>query len=109
VHYHSRIHEVLAVAGSKGRARFGGKKGRILTLKAGDVAVLPAARSHQCLSAKENFLAVGANPPAGIYDECTTMEDRSRALKAIPKVAPPRKDPVYGWGGPMSKLWKKTK
>jgi hypothetical protein len=29
-------------------------------------------------------------------------------LKTIPKV-PPRKDPVYGTGGPLSKLWKKAK
>ena len=35
VHYHSRIHEALGIARGKGRVRFGGKKGRIFTLKAG--------------------------------------------------------------------------
>ena len=49
---------------------------------------------------------VGAYPPAGTYNECTTVEDRSRALKMIPKVARPRKDPAYGRDGPLSKLWK---
>jgi uncharacterized protein YjlB len=38
-----------------------------------------------------------------------TIEERPRALKTIPKVPPPRKDPVYGTGGPLSKLWKKPK
>jgi uncharacterized protein YjlB len=50
VHYHSRIHEVLGVARGKGRVRFGGKKGRIFTLKAGDVAIVPAGTGHQRLS-----------------------------------------------------------
>jgi uncharacterized protein YjlB len=41
VHYHSRIHEVLGIARGKGRVRFGGNT---FTLKAGDAAILPAAR-----------------------------------------------------------------
>ena len=109
VHYHSRIHEALGIARGRGRVRFGGNKGRIFTLKAGDVAVLPAGTGHQCLSAAADFLVVGAYPPAGTYDECTSVEDRQRALKTIPKVNVPRKDPVYGTVGPLAKLWKKTK
>jgi uncharacterized protein YjlB len=109
VHYHSRIHEVLGIARGKGRVRFGGNKGRIFTLKAGDVAVLPAGTGHQCLSADGDFLVVGAYPPAGTYDECTTAQDRPKALKSIPKVPVPRKDPVYGVDGPLAKLWKKAK
>jgi len=60
VHYHSRIHEVLGIARGKGRVRFGGNKGRIFTLKAGDVAILHAGTGHQCLFAEEDFLVVGA-------------------------------------------------
>jgi uncharacterized protein YjlB len=52
---------------------------------------------------------VGACPPTGTYDECTTIEDRRRALKTIAKVLPPQRDPVYGPRGPLSKLWKKAK
>jgi uncharacterized protein YjlB len=107
VHYHSRIHEVLGIARGSGEVRFGGALGRSVKLKAGDVAILPAGTGHQCLSADKDFLAVGAYPPTGAYDECTTAEDHTRALKTIPKVATPRKDPVYGADGPLFRLWKK--
>jgi uncharacterized protein YjlB len=109
VHYHSRTHEVLGIARGEGRVRFGGNKGRIFTLKAGDVAILPAGTGHQCLSADKAFLVVGAYPATGSYDECTSVEDRPRALKSIPKVPVPRKDPAYGAAGPLIKLWKKPK
>jgi len=93
VHYHSRIHEVLGIARGSGRVQFGGPRGHILSLKAGDIAILPAGTGHQCLKAGKDFLVVGAYPPAGTYDECTTAEDRKKALTTIPKTARPRKDP----------------
>jgi uncharacterized protein YjlB len=88
------------------RVQLGGPKGKILRLKAGDIAMLPAGTGHQCRSASKDFLAVGAYPPFGKYDECTTTKDRERALKSIPKVARPRKDPVYGSDGPLLRLWR---
>ena len=109
VHYHSRIDEVLGIARGWGRVRFGGRKGRIFTLKPGDIAVLNAGTGHHRLSASGDFLVTSAYPPTGTYDECTTVEDRPRALKIIPKVALPRKDPVYGVSGSLSKLWKKPR
>jgi uncharacterized protein YjlB len=105
VHYHSRIHEVLGIARGEGRVQFGGRRGRTLRLKAGDVAVLPAGTGHQCLFASKEFLVVGAYPPSGKYDECTGSEDHKRALSSIPKVGRPRKDPVYGIRGPLLKAW----
>jgi uncharacterized protein YjlB len=105
VHYHSRIHEVLGIARGKGRVQFGGKRGRTLPVKAGDVLILPAGTGHQCLTASKQFLVVGAYPPKGTYDECRTAEDRERTLRTIPKTARPTKDPVYGAKGPLLKLW----
>ena len=107
VHYHSRIHEVLGIARGSGQVQFGGPKGRTLTLKAGDVAILPAGTGHQCLKAGDDFLVVGAYPPTGTYDECTSLEDRKKALSSIPKTARPRKDPVYGKDGPLLRAWRK--
>jgi uncharacterized protein YjlB len=106
VHYHSRIHEVLAIAHGKARVQFGGPYGRVLIVKAGDVAILPAGTGHQCISASDSFLAVGAYPPSGTYDECKNVEQRRQAKITIPKTARPKCDPVYGIDGPLLRLWK---
>jgi uncharacterized protein YjlB len=106
-HYHSRIHEVLGIARGHARVRFGGANGRILALKPGDVAILPAGTGHQCLSGSKDLLVVGAYPPSGTYDLCRKPSDRDRALRTIPRVALPRKDPVYGREGPLLALWRR--
>lgn len=106
VHYHSQIHEVMGVARGSARIECGGVKGRILTLKAGDVMVLPAGTGHRLIEASRNFLVVGAYPADGAYDECTDSRDRPDAIKRIARVRRPDKDPVYGKGGPLTQLWR---
>ncbi len=106
VHYHSRIHEVLGVARGSAKVRFGGNLGRALALKAGDVAILPAGTGHQRLEASEDFLVVGAYPPEGTYDLCTRSEDHAEAVRTIPRVPKPRRDPIYGEEGPLAGVWK---
>ena len=64
-------------------------------------------RGHQCLNASEDFLVVGAYPPSGTYNECTSQERRKKALATIPRVARPHKDPVYGKDGPLMRIWRK--
>ncbi len=108
-HYHSRIHEVLGIARGSGKVRLGGRRGRTLTLHAGDIAILPAGTGHQALSASADFLVIGAYPRFGTYDECTSLADRPKALRSIPKVRRPAKDPVYGRDGPLTKLWRVAK
>jgi uncharacterized protein YjlB len=107
VHYHSSIHEVLGIARGTARVRFGGALGAELALAAGDVAVLPAGTGHQRLEASRDLLVVGAYPPQGRYDECRgSPEEHDRARLSIPKVPLPKKDPVFGADGPMTKLWR---
>jgi len=109
LHYHSRIHEVMGVARGSSVVQFGGKEGREITVKRGDVVVLPAGTGHQCLSASEDFLVVGAYPATGTYDVFrTSPEEHAKALKTVPKVPPPRRDPVYGKDGPLLRLWRRA-
>jgi uncharacterized protein YjlB len=106
VHYHSSTHEVLGIARGEASVRFGGDKGKIFELHAGDVVILPAGTGHQCLSASKDLLVIGAYPPGAKYDKCTGLpQERQRALQSIPNVPLPAKDPVYGADGPLLDAW----
>jgi uncharacterized protein YjlB len=106
VHYHSRIHEVLGIARGTAEVRFGGDRGKVLDVKAGDVAILPAGTGHQRLSSSADLLVVGAYPPSGTYDLCRSAGQHAAALRTVPQVARPDTDPVYGRDGPLLKAWR---
>lgn len=106
VHYHSRTHEVLGVASGEACVEFGGIKGRIMALKAGDVVILPAGTGHRLIEANKNLVVVGAYPSKGSYDECTDTRDRPKAVKSIARVGKPDTDPVYGKKGALLSVWK---
>lgn len=109
VHYHPRTHEVLGIARGRARVRFGGKKGSSLLLGPGDVVILPAGTGHEALSATKDLLVVGAYPPSGKYDEFQDKRaEYKKALRMIPKVRLPLKDPVFGKKGPLRRLWKSS-
>ena len=108
VHYHATVHEVLGIARGHAKVRFGGDKGEVLKISAGDVAILPAGTGHQCLSSSSDFSVVGAYPPGPPMDLVRpTKEAHAKALKSIPQVKLPKTDPVLGAEGPLVKLWKR--
>ena len=108
LHYHATVHEVLGIARGSARVRFGGDKGKVLEISAGDVAILPAGTGHQCLSASSGFSVVGAYPPGPPMDLVRPSKDaHAKALKTIPMVALPKTDPVMGKDGPLVRLWKR--
>jgi len=106
-HYHSMIHEAMAIARGRVIVRFGGKFGVEIKIEAGDVLVLPAGTGHQCLSASGELMVIGAYPPNGRYDLCRgSKAEHAKALVAIPEVPLPPTDPIHGKGGPLLKLWR---
>ena len=71
----------------------------------------PAGRHRPpALLGERGFFVVGAYPATGKYHLCrTSPKEHERALKTVPKVPPPRRDPVYGRNGALSKLWARTR
>lgn len=106
LHFHTATHEALGIARGYVRVQFGGTRGKVLTLDAGDVVVMPAGTGHQRLTGSDDLLVVGAYPAGGKYDEPQPREvDHGEALKRIAQVPAPAEDPVYGRGGPLKELW----
>jgi uncharacterized protein YjlB len=105
-HYHSTIHEVMAVARGRTIVRFGGEHGEELDIGAGDVVILPAGTGHQGLFASPGLLVIGAYPPNGTYNlRRASKAARLEAMEEIPHVPPPSTDPVFGPRGPLVTLW----
>ncbi len=99
-HYHSNTHEVLGVAKGEARICFGGEQGEVLTVSAGDVAILPAGTGHKCEWTSEDFLVVGAYPDGRDYDICRgDPAAHAGAVARIANVPPPKRDPVFGGDG----------
>ena len=105
-HYHATVHEALGIARGQAKVRFGGERGEVLEIAAGDVAILPAGTGHQCVSSSADFSVVGAYPPGPPMDLVRpSKKAHAKALKAIPHVAVPGTDPVLGADGPLVRLW----
>ncbi|HWL09441.1 MAG TPA: hypothetical protein VNQ76_13620 [Planctomicrobium sp.] len=108
-HFHSNAHEVLGICRGSAELQFGGPGGPILTIDAGDVAILPAGTGHKRVKATEDFLVVGAYPSGQEdYDLLRgDPEERPAAEERIAAVSLPQNDPVYGPQGPLFDHWEK--
>jgi uncharacterized protein YjlB len=107
-HFHPNAHEVLGIARGHARVTLGGEAGQTLSVKAGDVLVLPAGTGHRCIACSEDFLVVGAYP-RGQEDYDIQRPDRAahqQVLARIAAVPDPEQDPVTG--APMSRWHHRT-
>ena len=104
---HSDAHEVLGVAQGESRVQFGGPQGQVLTVRAGDVVVVPAGVGHCRQSQSDGLVIVGAYPANTATRDLrrgnpAEHDDVVRNIAAVPL---PPADPVAGDDGPLLRLW----
>jgi len=105
-HYHSTAHEALGVYSGSAKIQFGGPGGTTVTIRAGDVAVIPAGVAHKCLESSSGFRIVGAYPRGQRWDMCYgEIGERPAADQNIAAVPDPQADPVQGQTGALPRLW----
>lgn len=108
-HYHSTSHEVLGVAAGNARLQLGGENGRQVTVKAGDVIVIPAGVGHKKLEASDDFVVVGAYPEGRDWDLLKGEPgERPQADKNIAALPIPKMDPLFGEASGLREIWKKA-
>ena len=106
-HFHSTAHEVLGVAQGEASVLFGGPHGKVLTVRAGDVVVIPAGVAHCNQGQSSDLLIVGAYPDNGPDpDLCRGKPaEHDAAARSVTAVPTPAADPVAGVDGALSRLW----
>ncbi len=105
-HFHSIAHEVLGIAAGEVRVAFGGPSGRIVSVRAGDVVVIPAGVAHRNMGQSADLLVVGAYPGGSDYDiRRGAPAEHAAAVRAIAAVGVPDQDPVLGAEGGLRRLW----
>lgn len=105
-HYHSTAHEVLGYVSGYAKVMLGGPGGEIITMTAGDVALLPAGTGHFNQGSSEDFQVVGAYPPHQQWDICRTAPT-PEMLQRISQLPFPESDPVSGRNGPLTHSWQR--
>src|SRR3954447_4666014 len=106
-HFHSTAHEALGVARGEAQVLFGGPGGQVLSVRAGDVVVIPAGVAHCNQGQSDDLLIVGAYPDNGSGPDLRRGDpaEHDAATRAIAAVPAPAADPVQGPEGALPELW----
>ncbi|HKJ61699.1 MAG TPA: cupin [Hyphomicrobiales bacterium] len=106
-HFHHAVHEVLTVAKGQATLHLGGEDGPKQRVGAGDTIILPAGFGHKRLESTPDFIVVGGYPEE--QDDIQIIragEEAARNAKSAIKATPiPASDPIYGSGGPVTRIW----
>jgi uncharacterized protein YjlB len=105
-HYHSTSHEVLGIYKGNAQLQLGGEKGKKISVKAGDVIVIPAGVGHKNLGSSDDFGVVGAYPDGRTWDVLKGEPgERPSADKNIAALPIPDFDPLLGKSDGLRKMW----
>ena len=106
-HFHATTHEALGIVKGSVRVRFGGRRGPVVAVEAGDAVIIPAGVSHCNEGASDDLVVVGAYPGARAPDmeRCGSDEITEAARKRVRAVPLPVADPVFGKDGPLLRSW----
>ena len=104
-HYHSTAHEVLGFAGGTARLALGEPGGHELTVRAGDVALLPAPERATAAWKRVRTFSSSEPIPLGQKPDLSRSAAPPQMLARIASLPFPPTDPVAGTGGPTRTLW----
>jgi len=105
-HYHATAHEALVVTTGEADLLLGGESGERVTVRRGDLCVLPAGTGHKCLSHSADFQVCGSYPHGqGSPDIRREGDDRTGVEAIIAAVPLPHTDPIFGADGPLIRAW----
>ena len=105
-HYHSITHEALGIYSGSALVHLGGESGSKVTVKAGDIIVIPAGVGHKNLES-DNLGVVGAYPAGMMWDmKYGKPGERPEADQNIAAVPAPEQDPLLGKENGLLSLWK---
>ncbi|KAL4767068.1 hypothetical protein BDW60DRAFT_227067 [Aspergillus nidulans var. acristatus] len=115
-HFHPNSHECYGIFRGSSKLLLGAGAGDRaggfeLSVQAGDVIVLPAGIAHSCVESSEDYQYIGVYPqrcPRWRNEMGNRPIDLRSLREETERVAIPEADPVYGAGGPLLALWKKT-
>ena len=106
-HYHSNTHEAMAVIAGKTMVLLGGENGTIITLKKGDVLVIPAGVAHKNLGKENAVTCIGGYPEGISYNmNYGKAGERPAADHEIARVGLPAKGPLCGNEDPLPGTWR---
>jgi uncharacterized protein YjlB len=107
LHFHTHTHEALGIARGRATVEFGGARGRVFDVVAGDVVVLPAGCGHRRLGGTPDLLVVGAYPNGSPSEHQRPDPARhGEAVAAVALTPVPAADPLFGPNGPLARLWR---
>lgn len=116
-HYHSTAWEALLCEAGEADVQWGGPSGPVVSIRRGDVALVPPGVAHKQLRSKGGFVLLGSypdhegcrTPDADEVRACPGSESEQEQARRCPS---PRLCPFFGaatpWQGGLPALWNRA-